>query len=91
VFQGANPRLPGQLVPSAGIPTTVNSTQDEILVAVKRMVQLYADPPVFQVNPQVLSGNLVTRFVIRQAMAVLLRQPSAPVQIRGIGCAAPTL
>jgi hypothetical protein len=90
----ALPALPGRVVASPGIRTTLGAgtNEDEIYLIARGEVFVGADPPTLAVYPEIGSGTLTVRLQARQSLAAMFsRQPKAIARISGTGLVAPTL
>jgi hypothetical protein len=92
--QTLRPQVPGNLVPCAALRSTLGAStnEDEAFVLVPSELPVYAEPPVFVINVESLSGTLTVRIVARQAIATGFgRAPGAICRISGTGMSAPSL
>jgi HK97 family phage major capsid protein len=85
------PAVPGRIVASAGIRTTLGGgTEDEAFVIVPGDLPAFARPPVIIVDEESLSGTMQVRIVVYRMLATGFgRAPAAIARISGSGMIAP--
>ena len=86
--------VPGQLVPSAALRTTLgaSTSEDEAFVLLPAELPVYLDPPRIIVDVQGMASTLQVRFIPLQPVASGFgRAPSAICRISGTASVAPSL
>jgi HK97 family phage major capsid protein len=92
--QTIEPRVPGRIVPCAGLRTTLGGgTEDEAYVILPAELPVFASPSVsIIVDENSLSGTMQVRLVAYRAVATGFgRAPAAVCRISGTGMIAPVL
>jgi hypothetical protein len=88
------PELPGTVVPSGGIRTTLGAgtNEDEVFVVARDLVYLSIDTPQFRLrtHEDPGSGTFLVRLQISGYASLVVRQPNAVCRLSGTGLAAPT-
>ncbi|HSL63791.1 MAG TPA: hypothetical protein VK874_03960 [Gaiellaceae bacterium] len=80
------PVLPGEVIVSSGIPTSLGAgtNEDVVLVVDRSALLVLAQPPAFEAFPEVGSSTLTVRLQARQYAALLSEHPAAVAKVTGL-------